>query len=124
MGLVIRVVVHAADIQDRDGAKLLFAVVEQAVTRLEHLWADGGYAGKLIDWVEGTYGWHLEVVKRTDTDPGFELLPRRWVAERTFAWLGRYRRLSKDYEYYTGVAEAFIYAASIHLMLRRLAPAS
>jgi len=82
---------------------------------------DGGYAGQLIDWVEVTFGWLLEIVKRSDKAEGFQVIPRRWVVERTFGWLGRYRRLSKEYEYLTETSEAMIYAAMIHLMLRRLA---
>jgi putative transposase len=124
IGLLLRVVVHAADIQDRDGAKRLLVLAErdQLLARLERIWADGGYAGKLVDWVRQQYGWCLEIVRRTDDEPGFEVLPHRWIVEHTLGWFGRYRRLSKDYEYYTGVAEAFIYAAMIHLFLRRLAP--
>ena len=123
MGTLLRVVVHAADVQDRDGAKPLLDLVQRdgLTTRLAHIWADGGYAGQLVTWVEDRYGWCLEIVRRTDTEPGFEVLPKRWIVERTFGWFGRYRRLSKDYEFYTGVAEAFIYAAMIHLLLRRLA---
>ena len=123
MGTLLRVVVHAADIQDRDGAKGVLDLVQRdgLTRRLAHIWADGGYAGQLIEWVQNRYGWCLEIVRRTDTEPGFEVLPKRWIVERTFGWFGRYRRLSKDYEFYTGVAEAFIYAAMIHLLLRRLA---
>lgn len=123
MGNLLRVVVHAADIQDRDGAKPLLDLVQRdgLTRRLARIWADGGYAGQLVDWVADRYGWCLEIVRRTDTEPGFEVLPKRWIVERTLGWFGRYRRLSKDYEFYTGVAEAFIYAAMIHLLLRRLA---
>jgi putative transposase len=94
MGLLLRVVVHAADIQDRDGAKRLLALAERdrLVARLERIWADGGYAGRLVDWVRKHYGWRLEVVRRTDGEPGFEVLPHRWIVERTFGWFGRYRR--------------------------------
>jgi len=124
MGNLLRVVVHAADIQDRDGAKLVMALAErdQLTARLERIWADGGYAGKVVDWVRRQYGWCLDIVRRTDQEPGFELLPHRWVVERTFGWFGRYRRLSKDYDFYSGVTEAFIYAAMIHILLRRLDP--
>lgn len=118
--MLLGVVVHAADIQDRDGAKLLLSYLEGWLPRLRLIWADGGYAGKLIAWVQQTYGWLVEVVKRTDHEPGFEVLPKRWLVERTFGWLGRYRRLSKDYEVLEEVSEAFVYVASIHLMLRRL----
>ncbi len=90
--------------------------------RLRLLWADGGYAGKLIDWVRETCGWVLEIVKRSDDATGFQVLPKRWIVERTFAWLGRYRRLSKDYEATTESGEAWVTIAMIHLMVRRLAP--
>lgn len=121
LGLLLTVIVHAADIQDRDGAKLVLTYLEGWLPRLKLIWADGGYAGKLVDWVQQTYGWVLDIVKRTDREPGFEVLPKRWIVERTFGWLGRYRRLSKDYEERIEVSEAFVYVAMIHLMLRRLA---
>ena len=121
IGLVLKAVVHAADIQDRDGAKLLLEAVKGRFPRLELIWADGGYAGQLIDWVKDTCGWVLEIVKRDDDQTGFVVLPRRWVVERTLAWLGRYRRLSKDYEALPQTGEALIYAAMAHLMVRRLA---
>ena len=120
MGLLLAVVVHAADIQDRDGAKLLFKYIAECVPRLRLIWGDGGYAGKLVTWVAETYGWTLELVQRTEDMVGFEVLPRRWVVERTFGWFGRSRRLSKDYEGLPEVSEAFIYAAMVHLMLKRL----
>ena len=122
MGLILLVVVHAASVQDRDGAKLVFEQVRSSFSRLKLVWADGGYAGKLVDWVESVCGWVLEIVKRSDDAKGFEVLPRRWVVERTFAWLGRYRRLSKEYEELTRSSEAMIYLAMIHLMVRRLEP--
>jgi putative transposase len=121
MGLLLMVLVHAADIQDRDGAKLLLNKVKQCFTRLRLIWADGNYSGKLIDWVRETHGWVLEIVKRDKDVKGFQVLPRRWVVERTFAWLCRYRRLSKDYEVLTETSEAMIYAAMVRLMVRRLA---
>jgi putative transposase len=120
MGLLVGVVVHPADLQDRDGAKLLLGYLDGWLPRLRLIWADGGYAGKLVDWVQQTYGWLVEVVRRTDAEPGFEVLPKRWLVERTFGWFNRYRRLSKDYEVLEEVSEAFVYIASIHLMLRRL----
>jgi len=86
------------------------------------IWADGGYAGKLIEWVKNACGWILEIVQRGDDVQGFAVLPRRWVVERTFGWLGRCRRLSKDYEELTESSEAMIHLAMIHLMLKRLAP--
>ncbi len=116
-------VVHAADIQDRDGAKLVLERVRHRFGRLRLIWADGGYAGKLVDWVRGLREGgrlRLEIVKRTDGAKGFVLLPHRWVVERTFAWLGRCRRLSKDYEALPETEEAMIKLAMIHLMVRRL----
>lgn len=122
MGLLLLVVVHAANIQDRDGAKLVLEKARGCFPRLKIIWADGGYAGKLIDWVKQTCNWVLEIVKRNADLKGFHVLPRRWVVERTLAWLGRYRRFSKDYEELTESSEALVYLAMTHLMLRRLDP--
>ena len=123
LGLVMAVVVHSARIQDRDGAKLVFAraKLQGPWPRMRHVWADGGYAGKLIAWVSSLCQWVLEIVKRTDDAKGFKLLPKRWVVERTFSWLSNYRRLSKHYEYWDGTGRAMIHLAIIPLMLRRLA---
>jgi len=120
MGLVLMVVVHVANIQDRDGARLLLAKAKGLFPRLQRIWADGGYAGKLIGWVQETCGWVLEIIKRSDVVKGFKLLPRRWVVERTFGWLGRNRRLSKDYERLPESSEAMVYWAMTRLMVRRL----
>lgn len=121
LGLVLLVVVHVASIQDRDGAKrVLKQLHAQRPRRLQLLWADGGYAGQLVAWVQQTCGWVLEIVKRSDKQVGFVLLKRRWIVERTFGWLSRYRRLSKDYEVQAVVSEAVVYAAMGHVMLRRL----
>jgi putative transposase len=120
IGLLLIVVVHTANIQDRDGAKLVLDQVKDVFPRLELIWADAGYSGKLVDWVNSVCGWMLEIVKRNDDVKGFQVLPRRWVVERTFGWLGRYRRLSKDYEGLTESSQAFIYAAMIHIMVKRL----
>lgn len=122
MGLLIRVVVQAASSQDRAGAQALFALATELLSRLIKVGADNGYRGDVGGWVRDADGWILEIVRRPEDQVGFEVQPKRWIVERTFGWFGRYRRLSKDYEYYTGVSEAFIYAAMIHLMLRRLAP--
>ena len=122
LGLVHAVVVHAASVQDRDGAKLVLAKLRGKCPRLARLWADGSYAGKLVDWVREKCGWALEIVKRSDAAAGFQVLPKRWIVERTFGWLGRFRRLSKDYEATTESAEAWIVIAMIALMVRRLAP--
>lgn len=122
IGLLLTVVVHAASIQDRDGAKLVLEKARGKFPRLALIWADGGYADKLIEWVQETCGWLLEIVKRSDDVQGFVVLPRRWVVERTFGWLGRCRRLSKDYEEQSTSSEAMIHLAMIQLMLKRLAP--
>lgn len=123
LGLLLTVVVHKASIQERAGAKLLLQrAVQKGFKRLELIWADGGYSGQpMIDWVWRLAGWVFEVINRTEEATGFVVLPRRWVVERTFAWLGRYRRLSKDYEQLPQTSEAMIYAAMVHIMLRRLA---
>jgi putative transposase len=121
MGLVLMAVVHAANIQDRDGAKWVLEKARSCFDRLQLIWADGIYAGQLVAWVAHTCHWILEIVKRAEGAKGFEVLPRRWVVERTFAWLGRYRRLSKDYEQLPESSESMIYAAMVHLMVRRLA---
>jgi putative transposase len=120
MGLLLVVVVHSAALQDRDGAKLVLAKATTRCPRLALLWADGGYAGKLIGWVQEVCGWVLQIVKRNDDVRGFVLLPRRWVVERTFGWMSQYRRLSKDYEFDPRTSEAMIEVAMIHLMLHRL----
>ena len=121
MGLVLAVVVHTADVQDRDGARLALVRLVGRFPRLERIWADGAYAGKLVLWARNVGGWTLELVRRPANQNTFEVIPRRWVAERTFAWLGRYRRLSKDYEELPQTTEAWVYAAMTGLMLRRLA---
>jgi putative transposase len=124
LGLVLAVVVHAANIQDRDGAKLVLARLTQKFSRLRCIWADGGYAGQLVTWVRGLRvrrKLRLEIVSRPEGVKGFLLLPKRWVVERTFGWLNRFRRLSKDYEYLTQTSETMIHVAMINLMVRRLA---
>lgn len=85
------------------------------------IWADAGYSGQLINWVKITCDWVLEIVKRSNDVKGFQVLPHRWVVERTFGWLGRYRRLSKDYEGLTESSQALIYAAMIRIMIKRMA---
>lgn len=121
MGLLLVAVVHSANIQDRDGARLVFEKARGLFPRLKLIWADGGYAGQLMEWVQKLTGWVLDIVKRPQDTKGFTLLPRRWVVERTFAWFGRYRRLSRDYEYRTDTSEAMLQLAMIHIMVRRLA---
>lgn len=122
LGLVMAVVVHAASIQDRDGAKLVLRELIGRFSRLSLIWADGGYAGKLIDWAANFGRWVLQIVKRNDEIKGFAVLPRRWVVERTFSWLGKYRRLSKDYESLTVSSETMIQLAMINLTIHRSKP--
>lgn len=122
LGLIWAVVVHTASVQDRDGAKLVLKSVHRKLPRLEIIWADGGYAGQLIQWVQRTCGWVLEIVKRSADAKGFKLLPKRWIVERTLSWFGWYRRLSKDYEELTASSEAMIQLCMIHRMLRHLKP--
>lgn len=121
IGLLLIVVVHTANIQDRDGAKLVMEQVKGTFSRLRLIWADAGYSGKLVDWTKIICGWVLEIVKRSDDIKGFEVLPHRWIVERTFGWLGRYRRLSKDYEGLTESSQALIYVAMIKIMVTRIA---
>lgn len=124
LGLVLVAVVHPADIQDRDGAILVLNKVKSCFSRLRLIWADGGYAGQLLQWVYNlrvVRKLRLEIVKRSDDIKGFKVLPHRWVVERTFGWLGRYRRMSKDYEALPETSETLIYVSMICLMLRRLA---
>jgi putative transposase len=123
LGLLLAVVVHRADIQDRDGLWLLLARLEGRFARLSKLFADGGYQGRMETVVSQVFGWVLAIVKRSPEAKGFEVLPKRWIVERTLAWLGRNRRLSKDYEERTESSEAMVQIAMIHLMLRRLRPA-
>ncbi len=124
LGLILCAVVHSAGIQDRDGARQVLSPLANCFSRLRKIWADGIYTGDLADWV-----WNLrkrnkidfEMVKRTDKVKGFIVLPRRWVVERTFAWLNFNRRMSKDYEVLPATSETFIYISMIRLMLKRLA---
>jgi putative transposase len=122
LGLLLVVLVHPAHWQDRDGARLVLAMARRRFQRLRLIWAEAGYAGQLVKWVAESLSWVLEIVKRPAQAAGFVLLPRRWVVERSFAWLGRYRRLSKDYEALTTSSEAMIRIAMIQLMLHRLVP--
>ena len=136
-GLVLKALVHAANLPDGQGGQQLLEVlgdVSQTFPRLCHLWVDSAYQGSFKGWVEQTLHWTVQVVKhpsrwvwvQADQEPppvptGFQVLPRRWVVERTFGWLGRWRRLSKDYEYLPTTSECVIYLAMIRIMLRRLA---
>jgi putative transposase len=127
MGLLLVVMVHSAGIQDRDGAHQLLEWAYAYLPRLRTIFADGAYVGAWYAWVDYLWGrglgWQcrffMEFVRRISGVAGFYVLPKRWIVERTFAWLSRYRRLSKDYEYLPKSSEAFVYLASIHLMVRR-----
>ena len=148
-GLVLKAKVHGAGITDRDGIKPLLEHAKDRFPRLSHLWLDGGYKGKSKEWIERALGWTVEVVQHPPKmapqevmkawarewakegiaidwekrlpPKGFRVLPRRWVVERTFAWLGQDRRMSKDYEKLPATSEALIYVAMTRLMVRRLA---
>jgi putative transposase len=121
MGLLMAVVVTAASVQDRDGARLLLTRLSGACKKLRRVWVDGAYRGQLLDWVAEHCRCRLQVVLRSDDQTGFVVLPRRWVVERTFAWLNQARRLSKDYEGLVSSSEAMVYIVMIRLMVRRLA---
>jgi putative transposase len=136
LGLLLKVVVHPANLQDREGAKLVLAGLQRRFPRLRHLWADQAYTGPILDWIKEQVGWTVEVVERSPrrgfvvTGDGqfqrvalpatFEPLPRRWVVERTLAWTSRYRRMSKDYERLPATSEALVYLTGIRLLLVRL----
>jgi putative transposase len=147
-GLVLKAKVHSAKVPDQDGIKLLLKTSRERLSRLSYLWVDAGYQGRGKEWVEQELGLRVEVVHRSPKPTpekvariwakewskegrqidwqrllprrAFEILPRRWVVERTFSWLSQNRRMSKDYEWLCATSEAFIYAAMIRLMVRRL----
>lgn len=122
LGHLLEVVVQTAAIQDRTGASdVLLKALAITRLRLQKLWADSAYSGSLVDWLSDQFQISLDIVARPAEQVGFVVLPKRWVVERTFAWLGRYRRLSKDYERCLRSSEGMIYLASIHIMLKRLA---
>lgn len=121
-GFLVGAVVHAANVQDRDGASRVLASIRYGYPWLRHVFADGGYAGKKLKAALVKIGkWTLQIVRRTDRAKGFELLPRRWVVERTFAWLGRNRRLAKDFERTIESATAWLFMASVQFLTRRAA---
>jgi transposase len=121
-GLLVGTVVHEASIQDRDGAPSVLASIRSLYPWLRHLFADCGYAGdKLSQALKSLGKWTVEIIKRSDTAKGFVLLPRRWVVERTLAWLNRNRRLAKDFEALISTAETWVMIASVKLIMRRLA---
>ncbi len=140
MGLLLKVVVHAANIQDREGVKLLLEPIKGRFPRISKVWVDNAYTGTGRTWIKEHMGWEVEVVSHPrrprgmwvfpgeeidyslfERPRGFRHLPHRWVVERTLAWIGRYRRMSKDYEYLTSSSEAMVYLTMLRLMLTRLA---
>jgi putative transposase len=123
LGLLMSIVVTAACVQERDGARLVFARMNGSCKKLRRIWVDGGYRGSsFATWVAARFRFVLQVVLRSEEQKGFAVLPRRWIVERTFAWLNFNRRLSKDYEVLTDTSEAMVYIAMTRLMLRRLKP--
>ncbi|OGI23254.1 MAG: hypothetical protein A2287_07265 [Candidatus Melainabacteria bacterium RIFOXYA12_FULL_32_12] len=119
LGLIHSLVVHQANIHDSVSAKLVLLKARYKMPRLEIIWADAGYRGMLIWYVWIMFHWFLDIVERTSK--GFEVLPHRWIVERTFAWMNNYRILCKDYEYLPRSSENMVYASMLHLMLRKLA---
>jgi putative transposase len=126
-GFLLKAVVSAADVQDRDGGRLVAYAVRLFgpwLPRLALIWADAAYAGAFVEEMRERFGWTVEIVKRGEQRQergGFQVQPHRWIVERTFGWFGGFRRLSKDCEYELESSEAMIYAAMSHLLLRRLA---
>jgi transposase len=124
LGMIIGLCVTSAAVQDRDGAVKLLSSVYLLFHRLKVIWADGGYSGALVDWVKGLRPFgtlHLEIVKRSDDAKGFKLVRKRWIVERTFSWLYKCRRLTRDYERRVDHSESQIYVSMCRLMLKRLA---
>jgi transposase len=120
-GLLLAVVVTAAGLQDRDAAHRLLSLLRARFTTIRHVWADGGYAGRLVAWAQAVLAFTVEIVKRTDDAAGFAVLPRRWVVERTFGWISKKRRCVRDYETLPEHHQAMIHLAMIMTMSRRLA---
>ena len=122
LGCLLAVLVLAADVADRDGAELLLELYCQLYPWLEHIWADGSYAGELVTDLLTEYGICLEIVSQLPAQQGFAVLPRRWVVERTLAWLTQGRRLVRDYERNPAYSEAWIWLSAIHRTVKYLAP--
>jgi putative transposase len=119
-GLVLKAFVSEAEYYDGTVGTWLLPELVRRFPRLKKLWADGTYAGTFVEQARAD-GLEVEITTHLSDQPGFQVIPRRWVVERTFAWLGNYRRLSKDYEYWVYASDAMIYAAMVHIMVRRLA---
>jgi putative transposase len=142
-GLVLGVVVHEANSQDREGVPLLLSPIKGVFPRMKKVWVDQASTGKGREWIKEPMGWEVEIVRHPWSGlrgvwapkdavinwdeiipPGFHVLPRRWVVQRTFGWIGRYRRMSKDYEYLTSSSQSMVYLTMLRLMVRRLAKAA
>lgn len=123
LGLLLVVCVTTAGLQDRDVAVPLLTRLRRGFATVRKVWADGGYTGSLVDWAAATLGLHVEIVRRPDEAKGFVLLKRRWIVERTLAWLVNSRRLARDYEYLPAVHEAMVKWAMVRIMIRRVARA-
>jgi putative transposase len=124
LGLLLIIYVHAANISDADAAQVMFRTAQRKLPRLQKVMADGAYGWNgLVDWVRACFHFVLELVQRDRKRKGWYVLPKRWIVERTFGWLGRYRLLSKEYEHSTASSETDVYVASIRIMLSRLARA-
>jgi putative transposase len=124
LGMILGLCVTSAAVQDRDGAATLLSSLYLLFGRLQIIWADGGYAGALVEWVKGLRPCgklHLDIVRRSDDAKGFQLVRKRWIVERTFSWLYKSRRLSRDYERRIDHSESHIYVCMCRLMLKRLA---
>ncbi len=121
LGLLLVVVVTNASVQDANSASLIGARLHKRMPRLRKILADQGYKEQFVNWFLVTFHWVVEIVQRNTAIKGFAVLPKRWIVERTFAWMNAYRRLSKDYEFHTRSSEAMIYVASIRWMLKRCA---
>jgi putative transposase len=119
-GFLLLPYVTGAEVQDRDAADALLADLKREQPTLLLVWADQGYAGELVDWAKEALGVTLEIVKRTGD--GFVVQAKRWIVERTIAWIGRNRRMARDFEEHAETTEAWMYVAMIRLMLRRLCP--
>ncbi len=122
VGLLLAVAVTPASVQDRDGARIVLKRLPGSAKKLRLLWVDGGYRGKLLEWVDPLFRFQLRVVLRSDDQRGFVILPRRRAVERTIGWLTANRRLARDYEALPSASETLMYIAMTRLMLRRLAP--
>jgi putative transposase len=120
LGLLHCVEIQAANIQDRDGAKSLLQKAKPFMGKLKKIWADGGYRGAVVDWVKQNLEWDLEIVRKPRQQKTFQVLPKRWIVERSLAWLNHYRLLDKEHELNQENSEADILAAFTHRMLRAL----